>query len=126
VLPADLPLITAQDIREMLRVGDRHADTQTLVIATDRAGDGTNALYMNPLGMFPFAYGVGSFERHMQLARDAGARVEVVKNEHLSLDIDYPADLDTYRRIASVDLLLDDTAPSEGEQSAQGHAMDPA
>lgn len=90
VLPADLPLLTAEDIRGLL---DRARQTPCVVIAPDRHQDGTNALFMNPGGIIPYSFGPGSFQRHCEAAQKAGARLEIVQNAHFGLDLDTPADL---------------------------------
>jgi 2-phospho-L-lactate guanylyltransferase len=96
VLPADLPMITPDDLAGLVRLGD--AD-RSVVLATDQQGDGTNALFMRPAGLIPYAYGPGSFDRHQQLALQAGAEVQVFHSERLMLDIDLPADLESYRAL---------------------------
>ncbi|MEP7290831.1 MAG: 2-phospho-L-lactate guanylyltransferase [Chloroflexota bacterium] len=96
ILPADLPLITPEDVTEITLMGQ---EALTVVIATDHAEDGTNAMLVRPPGLFPYAYGVGSFHRHQALAREAGATVKVYHSERLALDIDMPADLEEYYRL---------------------------
>jgi len=91
ILPADLPLVTADDIREILRRGQ---SPPVVVIAPDRREDGTNALFVNPAGLLNYAYGPGSSRRHAELAAAAGARVETVTSPSLGLDLDLPEDLD--------------------------------
>lgn len=96
ILPADLPLITSDDVLKLIDLG-RHDNT--VVIATDRNQDGTNALFIRPPGLFAYAYGVGSYQRHQALARDAGAAVQLYESERLRLDIDVPEDLAMYYRV---------------------------
>jgi 2-phospho-L-lactate/phosphoenolpyruvate guanylyltransferase len=93
VLPADLPLIAPDDLASMVRMGD--AD-RSVVLATDQHGDGTNAMFMRPPGLIPYAYGNGSFERHYQMAVEAGADVQVYRSDRMMLDVDLPSDLETY------------------------------
>ncbi len=93
ILPADLPLITPEDVTGMIELGQ---ETLTVVIATDEREDGTNAMLIRPPGLFPYAYGEGSFQRHVALAREAGAAVKLYRSERLALDIDMPADLERY------------------------------
>lgn len=95
ILPADLPLVAPEDLREMVGLG---AQDQVVVIAPDRAKDGTNALLVRPAGLIPYAYGPGSFGRHIALAHEAQARLVVHKSPRLMLDIDVPADLELYRQ----------------------------
>lgn len=95
VLPADLPLVTVEDLEHMLAMG---RGIRTVVLATDRNADGTNALYMSPPGLIPYAYGPGSYQRHTQLARDAGAEVKTFSSDRLALDVDVQEDLTHYYR----------------------------
>ena len=95
ILPADLPFIRADDISAMIRL----AGERSMIIATDRQHDGTNALLVRPAGAIAYDYGSGSFERHISLAEAAGLTVSVYQSEGLSLDIDVPADLRDYHDI---------------------------
>jgi len=95
ILPADLPFIQDEDISGII---GRSAD-RSLVIATDQASDGTNALLVKPPGAIEYAYGPGSFERHISGAEAAGLGLHVYASERLALDIDVPEDLETYQRI---------------------------
>ena len=95
VLPADLPFINAEDLRAMIRL----AADRSVVIATDRNRDGTNALLVRPPLAIEYDYGCGSYARHIRLARSAGLIVREFQSERLSLDIDVPADLREYQAI---------------------------
>lgn len=95
VLPADLPFINAGDLRDMIEL----AADRSLVIATDRNRDGTNALLIRPPGAIKYDYGSGSYERHLRMARTAGMLVREFQSERLSLDIDVPEDLREYQEI---------------------------
>lgn len=93
VLPADLPLVTAEDVEQIVNTGRYNA---TVVIVPDRLEDGTNAMLVIPPGFIPYSYGVGSFKRHKELAERAGATVKVLHLERLALDLDTPEDLAVY------------------------------
>ena len=95
VLPADLPFINAEDIRAMIQ----QASDRSIVIATDRERDGTNALLVRPPGAIGYEYGSESFERHIHMAKAAGLRVSVYQSDRLALDIDMPRDLQDYQDI---------------------------
>lgn len=97
ILPADLPFLTASDVTGLIRQLDD--EMPSVVIATDRFQDGTNALLVRPPGLIDYAYGVGSFERHKQAAHRAGAIVRVYESPTLALDIDEPNDLIEYNRL---------------------------
>jgi 2-phospho-L-lactate guanylyltransferase (CobY/MobA/RfbA family) len=64
-----------------------------VVIAPDRHEKGTNALLLSPAGLIEYDFGENSFERHCELAKKAGARLEIVKLHSLGLDLDLPEDL---------------------------------
>ncbi len=91
IVPADLPLLTVEDIHAMI---ERACDPPVVVIAPDRHQLGTNALLICPLGVIPYEFGPGSFQRHCASAREAGARLEIVTLPSLGLDMDLPEDLE--------------------------------
>lgn len=90
VMPADLPLVKAENIREFLALS---TGSPELIIAPDRRKDGTNALYINPADLIDFYYGPGSFTKHLNAARAKKASIQIVENEALGLDLDLPEDL---------------------------------
>jgi 2-phospho-L-lactate guanylyltransferase len=65
----------------------------TVTLVPDAGSDGTNVLALPTSLEFEFAYGPGSFQRHLARAIEAGAAVAVRRDPLLSLDIDTPADL---------------------------------
>jgi len=91
VLPADLPLMTREDI---LALVERATEPPVVVIAPDRREEGTNALLICPAGLIEYDFGIGSFQRHCERARQANARLEVVTLPSLGLDLDLPEDLE--------------------------------
>ncbi|MCA1953538.1 MAG: 2-phospho-L-lactate guanylyltransferase [Anaerolinea sp.] len=101
ILPADLPLITVRDVQEVIRMA---GPAPSIVIAPDRRNNGTNALYISPPGLLQYAYGPGSFQRHVEQAEQRGARVEVCKLTSLALDLDLPEDLELLRQIQAVQI----------------------
>lgn len=90
VLPADLPLLTRDDVLALL---EKASQPPVVVIAPDRHGKGTNALLMSPAGLIEYDFGEDSFQRHCDRAHKAGARLEVVDLPSLGLDLDMPEDL---------------------------------
>ncbi len=90
ILPADLPLITPEDVQTLL---SRAVDPPVVVIAPDRHRQGTNALLVCPAGVIEYEFGPGSFERHCASARQAGAHLEICELPSLALDMDLPEDL---------------------------------
>lgn len=91
IIPADLPLITPEDVHIMLGYAK---EPPVVVIAPDRHKRGTNALVMCPVGLIEHDFGPNSFERHCELTRKTGARLEVVELASFALDVDLPEDLD--------------------------------
>ncbi|MEA3184241.1 MAG: 2-phospho-L-lactate/phosphoenolpyruvate guanylyltransferase [Ilumatobacteraceae bacterium] len=65
----------------------------TLTLVPDRHGDGTNVIAVPTALPFQFAYGPGSFRRHLAAAIAAGHSVRVRHDALLAADIDTPADL---------------------------------
>ncbi len=57
-------------------------------------GDGTNVLSVPAAADFRFAYGPGSYERHVAEARRLSLEVRIVREPDLMFDIDEPGDLD--------------------------------
>jgi len=91
VVPADLPLITTEDVRAML---DFAKDPPVVVVAPDHRQQGTNALLVCPPGLIEYDFGPGSFQRHCERAKLAGARLEICTLPSLALDVDLPEDLE--------------------------------
>jgi len=102
VLPADLPLLTREDVLALL---DRASQPPVVVIAPDRHRKGTNALLISPAGLIEYDFGDDSFERHCERARRAGARLEVVDLPSLGLDLDMPEDLELIRKLDAARVL---------------------
>ena len=66
VLPADLPLLDAGDVRAVLQEA---GEGPSAVISPDGGRSGTNALLIQPPDVLPFAFGADSFEAHLGAAR---------------------------------------------------------
>lgn len=96
VIPADLPLVKPEDIQSFLQ---HSGNPPEVIIAPDRRKDGTNALFINPADLIEFRYGKNSFNVHLDLAKRANARVEVVEMESIALDLDLPEDLDFLKKL---------------------------
>jgi len=96
VLPADLPLITREDVTQIVALGQQEP---SMVIATDQHQNGTNALFMRPAGLITYSFGENSFTRHTAMAREKGIEPKIYHSDRLALDIDYPADLDKYNHL---------------------------
>jgi 2-phospho-L-lactate/phosphoenolpyruvate guanylyltransferase len=92
----DLPFLIPDELRALLDVAHQG---DGLAIASDRAGTGTNALVMSPIGAIPYLYGLGSFAAHQEAARAAGLTLNVVRRAGLSFDIDTPDDFEQMEEI---------------------------
>ena len=89
-LPADLPLIEARDVDELISIELR---APAAVLVPSREGTGTNAIIRMPPDLFPSRFGQNSLNLHKQEAALVGVVCLVVKNERIALDIDEPSDL---------------------------------
>ncbi|MBC8334230.1 MAG: 2-phospho-L-lactate guanylyltransferase [Anaerolineales bacterium] len=92
VLPADLPLISQEDIQKLVSVANKHE--RVVVITPDRHKQGTNALLISPAGIIEYDFGPNSFSRHCERAIKAGARLEICTLPSIELDLDLPEDLE--------------------------------
>lgn len=89
VLPADLPLLDGGALQDFLQ----HAKTPPeVLIAPDRRGRGTNALYLSPAGLLDYCFGEDSFLKHTTQAVERGARVHQVRSSIFEMDLDTPDD----------------------------------
>jgi 2-phospho-L-lactate guanylyltransferase len=89
VIPGDIPLITAQEIDQILKAAP--PEGSVLVPAAD--GRGTNAVFRRPAGLFPLRFGNDSFKPHLAAARATGKPCVVLSLPGIALDVDNPADL---------------------------------
>jgi len=94
-LPGDIPLVEADDIRQLIDV-HRHATGRgarafTIVPARDERG--SNAILCSPAAAVPLRFGVDSFLPHLAAARRCAIEPTVVRLPRIALDIDTPDDL---------------------------------
>ena len=90
-LPADLPLVRAEDIDELLSVP---LHSPGALIVPSREGTGTNAIIRTPPPLFPSRFGPNSFTLHKQEAASVGVECVIVNNARIALDIDEPGDVE--------------------------------
>lgn len=90
ILPADLPQITPDDVRQLVSLTEHGA---SVVIAPDHRGTGTNALLVRPPGLLSYSFGENSFSRHMAQIKSKGIKYEVLELPCLAQDVDFPEDL---------------------------------
>ena len=103
IIPADLPLLTIDDLYLFLQ---HSGNPPEMIISPDRRWDGTNALYLNPIGSIEYAYGEGSLYKHINQARVNNLHVEVIPLETIGFDLDLPEDLEMLLRIEKDQLSL--------------------
>lgn len=114
ILPIDLPRLSLGPLRAFV---DTDAD---IVIAPDRRGRGTNALYLAPdaAARFDFRFGEESFAAHRRAAAEAGLSCAVFADARLAFDIDLPADLRDWREAGDPLLAAVERAASISARSA--------
>jgi 2-phospho-L-lactate/phosphoenolpyruvate guanylyltransferase len=89
VAHADLP---RAPVGGLLRFAADGAQPIMTIVPCHR-DDGTPVIALPVAARFGFAYGPGSFRRHLAAARAAGLAVRVVRDPDLGFDVDVPADL---------------------------------
>ncbi len=89
VVSADLPLVTAEELRQVRECARGDAEA---VICRDRHGRGTNALYLTRPRGFRFAFGECSAEANREEALRCGLRAAMLDLAGIGFDIDTPAD----------------------------------
>ncbi len=94
ILAVDLPRLTPDDVAAMVQPlrSEPEPPRGRLVIAPDGQRQGTNALGLAPPHGHVFAYGPGSFLRHLRHAQRQGREVHVVYRDGLAHDLDWPHD----------------------------------
>ncbi len=94
IVPADVPLITVEDVTALARILSAGAD---VVLATDRSGNGTNALGLRLPSNVKFRFGTRSARLHLDEAATNGLLAQIYRSPTLALDIDDPESLLFYR-----------------------------
>jgi 2-phospho-L-lactate guanylyltransferase len=89
-LPADIPLVTPEDIAALLQV---HGEAPAVTLAPSRDEHGSNAVACSPPDLLPLRFGDDSFFPHLQRARALGVEPQIVRRPGLALDVDTPDDL---------------------------------
>jgi 2-phospho-L-lactate guanylyltransferase len=89
VIPGDIPLIDASDIRAIYEASPETGSV--LVPSTDKRG--TNAVLRRPASLFPLRFGNDSFMPHLAAAIATNKSCVVLSLPRIGLDIDTPEDL---------------------------------
>lgn len=89
VIPADIPRIEADDIRQIFN----HAPREGTVLVPAEDKRGTNAVLRRPTDLFPLRFGNDSFMPHLSAAINTNSTCIVLSLPRIGLDIDTPDDL---------------------------------
>jgi 2-phospho-L-lactate guanylyltransferase len=89
VVPADIPLIQASELDQILA----YAPAEGSVLAPAADGRGTNAAFRRPANLFPLRFGNDSFKPHFAAAQATGKPCIVLELPGIALDVDNPEDL---------------------------------
>ena len=92
VLAADLPEVTTAEIDRLIMAGRRSG----VAIAPDRAGTGTNALFLASPADFTFCFGADSRTRHEQESRKRDIAPALCRLPGLAADLDTGEDLERW------------------------------
>ena len=88
VVLADLPLLSATEVREFLSLDE------PVALACDREGRGTNMLRLRDLPRFSFQFGPGSCRLHLEEARRLGVEARLFRSPGSEQDLDEPEHLE--------------------------------
>jgi len=106
IIPADLPLITPNDIRTVLTLVRTGCQ---IVISPSEDYSGTNLLLMSKGSIIPLHYDDDSFNKHVDEVSKRGIRFAVYYSQNVAFDIDRVSDLHKYfgfgRRNSTMNLL---------------------
>jgi 2-phospho-L-lactate guanylyltransferase len=89
VIPADIPLIQAWELEEILK----QAPTEGSLLVPAADGRGTNAAFRRPAGLFPLRFGNDSFKPHHAAAQATGKACVILNLPGIAVDVDNPEDL---------------------------------
>jgi 2-phospho-L-lactate guanylyltransferase len=90
VIPADIPLIQAWELEEVLK----HAPAEGSVLVPAGDGRGTNAAFRRPANLFPLRFGNDSFKPHHAAAQATAKPCVVLQFAGIAVDVDNPPDLE--------------------------------
>ncbi len=91
-VPADMPLLNPDDVREVLRLGEVHD-----AVITHANDGGTGILYRRPPDVMDSRFTPNSFEDHLAEAERRKVDLHILKSPNLSLDIDTAEDVRLFR-----------------------------
>jgi 2-phospho-L-lactate/phosphoenolpyruvate guanylyltransferase len=89
VIPADIPLIQARELDQILA----HSPAEGSVLVPAADGRGTNAAFRRPANLFPLRFGNDSFKPHFAAAQATDKPCIVLRLPSIGVDVDNPEDL---------------------------------
>ena len=95
VVAADLPFLSSADLSGLI---ERGTSDDTIVLGVDRAGTGTNALFLRPANALSFHFGIKSLAAHRAEATTRGLHFLVHDVPGIATDVDVPRDLEVLAR----------------------------
>ena len=90
MLPSDIPLVTAEEIKTVLEL---HASPPSMTIVPSRDEQGSNCIALSPPTAATLKFGSNSYFPHLETARNLGLVLKNPKLPGIGLDIDKPEDL---------------------------------
>jgi 2-phospho-L-lactate guanylyltransferase len=90
----DRAVVAHADLPRVAGLADLAEASRGIVLAPDRRDDGTNVIALPTAAGFRFAYGPGSFARHVAEAERLALPATIVRDERFAWDVDLPADLE--------------------------------
>jgi len=95
---SDIPMITGADIDEVFTAMPAG---KAAVLVPSRDFSGTNVIARSPADVIPTQFGRLSLVRHLDDCRNRGIAGRVLRQSRPALDLDLPADLYEFVRVAS-------------------------
>jgi len=99
IIPADLPFINKEELEIFL---DQTGKPPEIIISSDRHSNGTNALFINPIGILEYNFGPWSFQKHVEQAEQKKINVRIKNMESLTFDLDLPEDLEIFMNTSKI------------------------
>jgi 2-phospho-L-lactate guanylyltransferase len=99
LLPIDVPLVTKTEIEDLIEATGPSLERGVIIVPSSD-GTGTNALVRTPPDAIASCFGPGSFQAHLDQARQRGVTAKVLRPAGLLFDIDTPEDVEELLRRA--------------------------
>jgi 2-phospho-L-lactate guanylyltransferase len=96
ILPADMPLVRAHDIEQILAQVPNAATAPFALLVPSHDRLGTNALLLAPPDVIQLRFGYDSFAFHSSQITRQGLALRIFENNAVALDIDEPCDLQRF------------------------------